>query len=74
MKNTLFHYNNIFKVSILIFAIGLSEVFADDCEIWNNVMISINGNVFTDFQNKNLANCCEYEGLTCVPFLLLECK
>jgi len=65
MKNSFFFYKNVFTIFILVLVFELSKVFADDCEIWNKVMISINGNVFNDFQNKNFANCCEYDGLNC---------
>jgi len=65
MKNTLFFYKNVFIFFISVLVIGLPKVFADDCETWNNVMKSINKYFYEDFQNKNFANCCEYEGLTC---------
>jgi len=64
MKNTFF-YENSFKIYMLVLAIVLPKVFADDCEIWNNVMMSINEYFYKDFQSKNFANCCEYDGLTC---------
>jgi len=72
MKKIFLLYKNSFKISILVLAIGLSKVFADDCEIWNNVMMSFSESFYKDFQSKNFANCCEYSGLTCNSNFITE--
>jgi len=56
---------NIFEITILVLVIGISKVFANDCEIWSNFMLSFNETFYEDFQNKSFTNCCEYDGLTC---------
>jgi len=67
MKITFF-YKIIFKISILFGlskAIGIANVIIDDCEIWNYVMMTISESYYENFQNKNYANCCEFNALTC---------